>query len=353
MASFGSQAAAEVGAAYRPAFQQANRQEQRVRNLDAKQARDERAYRGWLATTQRAIAAQNQQHQAQLAQVEQGFHNNLVGSLSAANAAAVNRGEQIGGQGAPAGADPMVQAAQGTAAATSANLGENVVGHLATGGHMAESVASNNFAFIAAQSAKRRAATLDAISKLAAARGDLSAKKAADTAKRAAELQQFAADQAWKQQQFEATQAYHQAQLAQGDQRLKLTARGQDITALNARAGRRIQRQRIAAGAKGGGFTRPQINTAQTQLGKALAILRTPLKTDKAGKPVGGPTAFSKSGTKGIKLRPTATLPEYSSWLQGKGIPPAIANAAAYKFIFKTDALPEWIARPLRKNHGI
>lgn len=335
---------ATVAAAYKPAFKQLNRQEKRVRNLDRKQARDEKAYRQWLASTQRSIAATSQQQQAQLATVEQGFHQQLVGSIGQANAAAGNRAAQVGGPGAAAGGDSLGDAVQGSATAASANLGENVVGHIAAGRGMLASVSTNNLAFVAAQSAKRKAATLEAISKLADARGDLAAKRAADSAKAEADAQAQAAEMAWKQMQFEADQAYKAATLDQGQQRI-------NATVVNERVNRRLARQRIKASNQGRG--RSRLGSPATAQQRAAAAQRF----DKAVALASGQIAAMDDQGHKLSQRPEIIGPnrggapaaKVTSWLQGLGYTRAEAEAAVFQTVYPNKRLPKALSRRLKR----
>lgn len=350
--SFAGQAQVETAQAYRPAFQQNTRQANRVRNLDRKFARDEGAYRNWLANTQRQMAAAQQERDAQLAHVEQGFHADLVGSLGATRNDAAARAAQVGGPGV--GGPSGVQVGQEqSATAESANLGSATIGRIGSGSGLLASVSANNLAFLAAKSAARRAQTLDAISKLADQRGDLTAKQAADTAKRAADLQAAAAAEAWKQLQFNAQEAYRTATLAQGNRRLDISAATARENIRSGRVKNQLARRRLAAAGRGGGITRTQRNAAQTQLAKGLALLQAPPKVDARGKETDPVPAVAKPNSKGIKKLSRLTVPDYASWLSGKGIPPAIAKAAAWQFLYPDAKLPGYISGPLRKNHGI
>ena len=339
---FSAQATQEMRQAYAPAYKQLSRQGQQIRAVNAKQARDEQAYRGWLATTQRSMNAASAQRDAQLAGVEQGFHSDLVSNLSGNVAAAAQRAAGVGSAGpgvAVSAASAPEQAQAAGIRAQSANLGGANVGKLRIGGNMTQSIDANNFAFLASESAKRRSQTLDAISKLAAARGDLGAKRAADTAKRTSDLQAAAIKAAYQQQQLAATQAYRQATLAQGSQRIGIAQQNAN-TAAGSAAQRAKQnhlsnvlaRQRLAksGAAKKHGPTQQQQNTAQQQLAKAQGLL--------------GPRQSGKA----------PTMQSVVQTLAAKGIPVALAQATAFKYIFpKAGGYPNWIKAAVLKAHGI
>lgn len=350
---YAAQARQEVRQAYRPAFKALHRQAKRVRAMDRKQQRDDAAYQSWLRDTNASLNAEAAQRDTQLQGVEAGYNQQIQQALQSAQDARATRNAQTGSTGGPdawgvlgtrsEAYDPTAQALKGYASAQSAAYGGRLAENQRRGLSLSHATEANTYATVAQIRAQHRAATFDALSKIASQRGDLAMKRAADVGKRTADLEAAAAKEA--QQRF--TNQLALDRLAQGDQRIALAQQvAADRSALShetSRQGRvrnQLARRRLAMAGKTkkGGVTAGRVAEGQQKLTEAMhkaeVLHPTITKYDSKGKPYKVPV-YSPNLKGG-------TLPHFKDLVNlltnsGYG---AFAGYVAYKRLFPNSPVP-------------
>lgn len=351
------QARREINQAYRPAERSLSRQDRRVRAMDRKQARDESAFKSWVSDQQRALNAQAEARDQQLASVQSQYSQQARDAMGQVNADAAARAAQVGGggvfgtaQGAPhdpVSSNPEVRAGTNYGLGIDAQAGARLAETQRLGVGLTRAVQGNSAAIIADRSSKRRLATIDAISKIADARGDLGMKKAAARAARAAELQQAAVEAARQAAKDRYDRWLDQQRLSQADARIDISRQSAESNAAarseSARQGRvrnQLARRRLAAGGKAGGPNPKDVRATRSALEQAISY-------------ASGTRATNKGDTRPVQIGPGhggSRANQVRSWLETIGYTPALAEAAVWYTVYPGKKLPRRIARRLSRT---
>jgi hypothetical protein len=299
MAGYAAQARREINRMYRPATKSLNRQEKKIKSLDKKHARDEKAYQSWLASTNAALNAEAAKRDGALASQEAGYHQQLQQNLGAADRMAGQMGTAFGvAGGIPPAADtdgrtsamraaemagPRTPLLDSVAMAQSARFGGSLAGAQRRGLDLSQSTEKNTYAQVALMKAQRKSQTLEALSELAKQRGDLQMQKAADTAKRVADMEAAAAEAAQRafennmqMMKMEQEAMQFEANLGMDQDRLALDTWEARSQARDRRAGRRLDRLGLKAKGKGGSGGKPY-TANQRESGRAAFDFNTAL----------------------------------------------------------------------------